>query len=515
MRGTLKRASVVRHPQSEPQKKIALDREQDLTPHPSVSHGGSSASGAQPSITTSTDQNTGTSDVTSEVRTGPTKDSTRASSKDRIGGDGAMGEDNADENSAGHPSPSGSDNRRRITTKREPREVRDEQSSTTEQHVPRRIFGKATPQEHAVAVTTQEAVDGYREKTMRIANVENNTLNWVSISSARALDMTHCNFSVRSARDEMRHIIGSSEPDVISGSDKDHNRECRKKDKDMEFLCELYEAQAARGRHFVHELTSEVNSRMQYVAKIMAMPGLRTTVADLCMFGLAACGEGGPGFVNSSVRTITNARQVGMRMRSKCTDTHRHARVDASNTIEKGAQTRTWVRQIGRAVEEQLREDDEGLETHEQKKKTEDAKRIRGIVHDNNKNKRTSHVQDEMVKLMHHDEQELVSLWEGWHWDDKKGGQLDPELCDKATREKNGVLSSPQDVHESPRRGVPTRNGEGIKTGWAETDKDQPRKPNVCARWVEGIQDARKARVVRVDAAAGGVESSAVGDRHG
>ena len=49
--------------------------------------------------------------------------------------------------------------------------------------------------------------------------------------------MTHCDFSARSARDEMRHIIGSSEPDVITGSDKDQNRECRKKDKDhMEFL---------------------------------------------------------------------------------------------------------------------------------------------------------------------------------------------------------------------------------------------------------------------------------------
>ena len=76
---------------------------------------------------------------------------------------------------------------------------------------------------------------------MRIANVENNTLNSVSISSAGALDMTHCDFSARSPRDEMRHIIGSSEPDVIIGSDKDQSRRCRKKDKDhMEFLCELY-----------------------------------------------------------------------------------------------------------------------------------------------------------------------------------------------------------------------------------------------------------------------------------
>ena len=155
-----------------------------------------------------------------------------------------MRRDSADENSAGHPSSSGSDSRRRITTEREPREVRGEQSSTSERHIPRRISRKTTPSEHAVAVTTQEALDGSREKTMRIANVENNTLNWVSISSAGALDMTHCDFSVRSARDEMRHIIGSSEPGVIIGSDKDQNRGCRKKDKDhMEFLCELYEAQ--------------------------------------------------------------------------------------------------------------------------------------------------------------------------------------------------------------------------------------------------------------------------------
>ena len=86
----------------------------------------------------------------------------------RAGNDVVMRED---ENSGGHPSSKVSDCRRRITTKREPREVRDERSSTTEQHVPRRILGKTTPREQAVAVTTQEALDGSREKTMRIANV--------------------------------------------------------------------------------------------------------------------------------------------------------------------------------------------------------------------------------------------------------------------------------------------------------------------------------------------------------
>ena len=245
----------------------------------------------------------------------------------------------------------------------------------------------------------------------------------------------------------MRHIIGSSEPDVIIGSDKDQNTRCKKIDTDqMKFLCELYEAQVARGRYVVHELTSEVNSRMKCVTKITAMPGTKTIVADLCMFGLAACGEGGPGFVNASARTSTNARQVGMRMRNKCTGVHRHARVDASNTIVKREQTATWVRQVALAMVEQMSENQQELKMRKPKKKAKDAKKMRGIVHENDKSKGPSHVQDEMGKLMHHDEQELLSLWEGWHWDDNKGGWLDPELCAKARREEVEYHPRPQIV---------------------------------------------------------------------
>ena len=153
--------------------------------------------------------------------------------------------------------------------------------------------------------------------------------------------MTHCDASVRSARDKMKHNIGSNEPDVIIASHKDQKKVC--KNKAQKNTWKLYEAQVARGRYFVHELSSEVYSRMECVAKIMAMPRTRT---DSGMFGLAASQEGGPGFVNARVRTVTNARQVGMRMRSKCTGAHRHARVDASNTIEKREHTGTWVRQV-------------------------------------------------------------------------------------------------------------------------------------------------------------------------
>ena len=62
VRGILKTASVVCHPESESQKNIAMDAEQDPTPHPSVPHRGSSASGTRPSITTSADLNTDTNE---------------------------------------------------------------------------------------------------------------------------------------------------------------------------------------------------------------------------------------------------------------------------------------------------------------------------------------------------------------------------------------------------------------------------------------------------------------------
>ena len=52
-----------------------------------------------------------------------------------------------------------------------------------------------------------------------------------------------------------------------------------------------------------------------------------------------------------------------------------------------------------------------------------------------------------------------------------------------------------------------------VKTGWAESDKGQLRKPNVHARWVtkEHKTHARPG----LYAAVGGTGSSAVGGRHG
>ena len=259
------------------------------------------------------------------------------------------------------------------------------------------------------------------------------------------------------------------------GLTRTENRGCKKKDKDhIEFLCELYEAQAAQERYFVHELTSEASSRMKCIVKIMAMPRTRAAVADLCMFGLAACDDGGPGFVNASVRTITNARQAGVRLQSKCNSTHRHARVDAEDVIGKREQTGTWVCEAARAIDEQLKRDKQELEMREQRKRAEDANRICSIIKENAENKGLSLVEAEMEKLMHQDEQELLSVWEGWHWDDNKGGWLDLELCAKARREEVEYIRRLKMYVRVPRE-VCFR-----ETGKAPISRQGGRRPTKC-----------------------------------
>ena len=119
-------------------------------------------------------------------------------------------------------------------------------------------------------------------------------------------------------------------------------------------------------------------------------------------------------------------------------------------------------------------------------------RKIREVI-ENDKNRGTSHVQDEMEKLMHLDEQELLSLWKRWHWGDNKGGWLDPELelCAKARREEVEYILRHKMCTKVSRETCLRETGKApIRTGWAETDKGQPGKPNVRARvGHEGIQD--------------------------
>ena len=76
-------------------------------------------------------------------------------------------------------------------------------------------------------------------------------------------------------------------------------------------------------------------------------------------------------------------------------------------------------------------------------------------------------------------------MWEGWRCDDNRGGWLDPELCAQARREEVEYIRRHKMYTRVPRETCLRETGKApIKTGWAETDKRQPGKSNVRARWV-------------------------------
>ena len=93
--------------------------------------------------------------------------------------------------------------------KADPAKLKVSRCATLNNVFQRRITGKTTPPEHADAVTTREALDGHREKTMRVASVENNTLSWVSRPPARLLDVTQSS--------EAAHPMSSLGPTTRTG----------------------------------------------------------------------------------------------------------------------------------------------------------------------------------------------------------------------------------------------------------------------------------------------------------
>ena len=53
---------------------------------------------------------------------------------------------------------------------------------------------------------------------------------------------------------------------------------------------------------------------------------------------------------------------------------------------------------------------------------------------------------------MHQEEQELLSVWEGWHWHDNKGRWLDSELCARQGERKWSTSVATRCTQESPEK---------------------------------------------------------------
>ena len=157
------------------------------------------------------------------------------------------------------------------------------------------------------------------------------------------------------------------------------------------------------------------------------------------------------------------------------------------------------------------RKDKQELEMRERRKRAEDANRMCGITHENAENKGLSLVEAEMGKVVHQDEQELLSVWDGWHWDGNKGGGLDPELCAKARREEVEYIRRHKMYVKVPRETCAHAKLErppSRRCAQRQGAAREAKRAREMGR--QGIQDTRQTRAVCVDTAFGGAENRGV-----
>ncbi len=80
----------------------------------------------------------------------------------------------------------------------------------------------------------------------------------------------------------------------------------------LRFCCELYEMQVKRGDYFVHEHPASATSwQCDCMRRLMAVPGVRATVADQCQYGLMSSDADGPGPARKTTLFLTNSAHLG------------------------------------------------------------------------------------------------------------------------------------------------------------------------------------------------------------
>jgi hypothetical protein len=108
--------------------------------------------------------------------------------------------------------------------------------------------------------------------------------------------------------------------------------EYKKAEKHVEFMMEIYKMQIDEGRLFLHEHPLTATSwKMDKVKKVASENGMKTTVADLCQYGMkieSSTGGGGAGrktkMVKKPTKFMTNANEIVNELSKRCQGGHSH-----------------------------------------------------------------------------------------------------------------------------------------------------------------------------------------------
>ena len=249
----------------------------------------------------------------------------------------------------------------------------------------------------------------------------------------------------------------------------------------VEFMIVIYRMQIDGGRYFLHEHPLSATSwKLDEVRKLVAEPGVLTTTADQCEYGVKSKDEYGVGCAMKPTKFATNSVMIAERLSTRCQnkgrkpeERHRHVHLISGRARKAQEYPRELCLEIARGIKEQLRDDKEGVVRMMKIGKDENLVngmsnvKLKSIVEELSKEAATAPVHDE-------DSNEEMA------WDDVSGVQLDARKVREA-REVEMEYFRKMKVYSK----VPRLAGEKvIKTRWVDINKGDSKSPVMRSRLV-------------------------------
>ena len=106
----------------------------------------------------------------------------------------------------------------------------------------------------------------------------------------------------------------------------------------LSFSCEVYAAQHASGRIFLHEHPATAESWQEdCIKKVLDLPGVVRRDLDMCQYNLRATDEQGEGLVKKATAIMTNSEVMGNCLARKCCGGHRHVLLKGGSKCARAA----------------------------------------------------------------------------------------------------------------------------------------------------------------------------------
>ena len=230
----------------------------------------------------------------------------------------------------------------------------------------------------------------------------------------------------------------------------------------LEFAAELCQIQHRAGRVFVfeHPLTA-TSWGQKCMQELMNVPGVLTSVMDMCCYGMTSVDEQGEGLVRKSTQILKNAPEIADALSQRCCGGHRHVALMSGRAAKAAIYPPGFCSELLK-----------GFSIYKMRTTMRTTKGGRPLYN------------LEFARADLCDPAEVKTDSEcGRYIDDVKGGELDPVLARVARAEELEVFKQ-RGVYKVVPRSSMRPGSKILGVRWVETNKGSPEKPKVRSRLV-------------------------------